>query len=252
MPKLGWLVGVALVFFAGAAGADDWVRPEPTSYHSRGFAEVAEIFPPNSRQNPGGKPLCFFYAIGYPGIAWQIDARLAWKGPLVNESMPYQALVSPEGDLVTLNEHGSVGYRNAVVLYGRNGTLVKAYALEDLIPASELESWEHDGKVSLSTSSRWWTREAKYYFLAEPRRVAIFLPWAYALEIPLDGSPAAYGPVESFAALAALRRKEAAAAATGHFGAINEEVEVWATSLRFSSITDVLTARAGLRRRLPP
>ena len=245
MRKLGWHLCVVLVLLADAARADEWVSPEPTSYHSRGFVQVAEIFPPHSRQNPGGKPLCFFYAMGYSGSDWKIEARLVWQGQLVNERMPYQALVSPEGDLVTLNEHGSVGYDNAVVLYRQDGTLVKAYALADLLSAEELESWERGGKVSLSTSSRWWTRDAKYYFLTEPRRIDIVLPWAYALEIPLDGSPATYGPVATFAALAALRRKEAAA--TGHFGAINEEVEIWATSLRFSSITDVLAARAGLR-----
>jgi hypothetical protein len=35
------------------AAADDWVRPEPTSYHFRGFGFVAEVFPPRSAAKPG-------------------------------------------------------------------------------------------------------------------------------------------------------------------------------------------------------
>ena len=35
-----------------SASADDWGAPEPVSFHSRGFGYVAEIFPPQSRQNP--------------------------------------------------------------------------------------------------------------------------------------------------------------------------------------------------------
>jgi hypothetical protein len=37
--------------------------------------------------------------------------------PLVNERKPYQAVISQQGDLVTLNEHGSIGYGNVVVIY---------------------------------------------------------------------------------------------------------------------------------------
>jgi len=44
------------------------------------------------------------------------DAELKWQAPLVNERKPYQAVISPQGDLVTLNEHGSIGYGNAVVI----------------------------------------------------------------------------------------------------------------------------------------
>lgn len=247
MPSLGGLFVLVLAVLATAARADDWVGPEPTSYHGRGFAHVAEIFPPHSRQNPGEKPLCFFYTMGYPGSGWKLDARLEWQAPLVNQRMPYQALVSPEGDLVTLNEHGRVGYANAVVLYGRDGALVRAYALEQLVPGDELRRREHDGQVSLSTSSRWWNREARYYFLARPQRLYVVFPWEAALEVFLDGSKTAYAPVATFPELAALLQKEAADAARGMFHSANEETEIWATSLRFSSITDVLAARAGAR-----
>jgi len=235
MAKSWGLLGLLLVLFAAPAVGDDWALPAPTGFVSPGFSHVAEIFPPHSRQNPGERPLCFFYAVGYPGAAWQVDAHLVWEGPLANERMPYEALISFDGDFVTLNEYGSVGYDNAVVIYGRDDRLVKAYALQDLIPADELQSWEHDGKVALSTSSRWWNKGASYYFLAEPRRLYVVLPWKAALKIPLDGSAPEFGPAARYAELAA----------PGANGAVAMQVGVSSLSLRFASITDVIAARLG-------
>src|SRR4030081_1995993 len=78
-----------------SAPADDWGAPEPVSFHSRGFGYVAEIFPPQSRQNPTEKPLCYFYEVGYGGgTEWKIDAELKWKASLVNDVMPDQAAIS--------------------------------------------------------------------------------------------------------------------------------------------------------------
>jgi hypothetical protein len=133
-------IALLAALHGASARADDWVRPEPTSFHSRGYGYVAEIFPPRSRQNPADLPLCYFYEIGHPGSDWRIDAKLKWAAPLVNETMPYQALISQAGDLVTLNDHGSVGYRNAIVIYDQLGHATKAYQLDDLLPADEIQS----------------------------------------------------------------------------------------------------------------
>lgn len=247
--RAGWmavLIGLWLGLASAPATADKWAGPEPTSYHSRGFSYVAEIFPPRSRQNPGDKPLCFFYEVGYAG-GWKVDARLVWKAPLVNPTGPYQAVVSPQGELVTLNEHGRVGYDNAVVIYRRDGSLVKAYTLDELLPAAVISRNENEAKIPISISSRWWTRDAEYYFLAQPARFYIALPWGVALEFLLESGEASYAPVGAFPELAALRRKEAADAALGIVHSLNEETEVWSTSLRFASITDVLAAQSGAR-----
>jgi hypothetical protein len=241
------IAGLWLALFASRAAADDWVRPEPTGFHSRGFFYVAEIFPPQSRQNAGDKPLCYFYAMGYAGSGWKVDARLVWKAPLVNSTGPYQAVLSPEGDLVTLNEHGRVGYDNAVVIYRRDGSLVKAYTLDDLLPAKVISLNENEAKIPISMSSRWWTRDAAYYLLAQPARFYVALPWGSALEFLLENGKVSYAPAAEFPEFAALRRKEAADAARGMFHSTNEEVEVWSTSLRFSSMTDVRAARSGVR-----
>ena len=229
------LLGLGLVLPGAPAAADKWARQEPTSYFSRGFGYVAEIFPPQSRQNPDDKPLCYFYEVGYPGSDWRVDARLKWTAPLVNLTGPHQAVLSPQGDLVTLNEHGHVGYENAVVIYRRDGTLLKAYALDDLLPSKEISLNENEAKVPISISSRWWTRDVKYYFLTEPARFYVVLPWGSALEFLLDSGKVDYAPMTAFAELGALRQRQF----------VNEETEVWPTSLRFSSITDVLTAKSG-------
>jgi hypothetical protein len=49
MSKTALLISLLFALLGALARADDWVRPEPTSFHSRGFGYVAEIFPPNSR-----------------------------------------------------------------------------------------------------------------------------------------------------------------------------------------------------------
>jgi len=233
MRKLAVLIGFCLACLGPPARADDWVRPEPTSFHARGFSYVAEIFPPHSRQNAGDKPLCYFYELGYPGIEWRVDAHLRWKAPLVNDPMPYQALVSQRGYLVTLNDHGRVGYQNAVTIYDRGGKLVKSFALEDLLPANEISLNENESKVPISSSSRWWNRGAKYFFLDEPARLYVIVSWGSVLEFFLDSGKTSYGAIARYRDVAELLGKPFA----------DEETEAWRTSLRFSSITDVLAAK---------
>ncbi len=203
--------------------ADDWAAPEPRSFHARGFELVAEIFPPHSRQNVGDRAYCYLYEMGYPGTAWMIAPKLRWRGPLVNRGMPYEAILSMDGHLVTLNEWWHVGYEHAVVIYDRFGKLVKTYALDQLIPQTDMD------KFSESVSSRWWNKGAKYYFINKPARLYIVLAWGSALEFSLADGQVRYGPANTFQGLKT---------ADG-----NAETEVWATSLRFSSVTDLLQAR---------
>ena len=225
IPVLGFIV-LCLSF---SAAADDWGAPNPVSFNSRGFGYVAEIFPPRSRQNSTEKPLCYFYEVGYPGgTAWKIDAKLKWKVPLANDLMPYQAVVSMHGRLVTLNEYGTLGYKNAVAIYSKTGTLVKTYQLDELIPASD------SGKIETSMSSRWWNKDAKYYFLDNPGRLYVVLPWGKVAEFHLDTGQHKYGPSAQFSELARVLAKG---------NNTKEETEIWATSLRFSSITDLMEAK---------
>ena len=209
--------------------ADEWVAPEPVSFHSRGFGFVAEVFPPRSRQNSTEKPVCYFYEVGYPGTAWKIDAKLKWRVPLANDLMPYQAVVSMQGRLVTFDEHGAAGHKNAVAIYSPTGSLVTRYQPDEFIPAADI------GKIETSESSRWWTKGAKYYFLESPGRLYIVLSWGKVVEFNLDTGRHKYGPAAEFSDLAKAMAK-------GDYA--NEETEIWAISLRFSSITDLLGTKA--------
>jgi hypothetical protein len=229
MRKFLPVLGFTVLCLSLSAAADDWGAPEPVSFRSRGFGYVAEVFPPRSRQNSAEKPLCYFYEAGYPGgTAWKVDAKLRWKALLVNDVMPYQAIVSMHGRLVTLNEYAALGYKNAVAIYSQTGTLVKTYQLDEFLPAGDT------GKIQTSMSSRWWNKEAKYYFLENPGRLYVVLPWGNAVEFHLDKGRYKYGPSAEFSDLAKVMAKGINS---------NEETEIWETSLRFSSITDVVDAR---------
>ena len=87
--------------------------------------------------------------------------------------------------------------------------------------------------MPISASSRWWNRGAKYFFLDEPARLYVILSWGSVLEFFLDSGKTSYGAVARYHDVAELLGKPFA----------NEETEVWRTSLRFSSITDVLAAK---------
>jgi hypothetical protein len=221
VPIVFWLL--ALISGSSITHDDDWALPEPTSFHSRGFGHVAEVFPPKSRQNPGSRPLCYFYAVGYGGTEWKVPAQQTWRAELANSRMPYQALVSMDGVLVTLNEHGHVGYENAVVIYDHKGRLVRKYHLDELLNERDLTHVDH------SESSRWWTHAAKYYMTQAPARLYIVLESGNVLEFSLADGGLRKGRLSSFASLAAVLQRSSP----------NEETEVWSTSLRFSSITDV-------------
>ena len=71
----------------------DRVGPQPVGFHARGFGYVAELFPPNSRHNPGTRPVAHFYEVE-SGIGWTVQAQRLWTAQLANEVMPQAALVS--------------------------------------------------------------------------------------------------------------------------------------------------------------
>ncbi|HYT73402.1 MAG TPA: hypothetical protein VEL79_01530 [Vicinamibacterales bacterium] len=209
--------------------ADDWMLPEPASFHARGMSRVAEIFPPASRQNSGSRALCYFYELGYPGTRWDVTPQLTWKAQLANERMPVEAIVSMDGWLVTLNNWGGTGKAHAIVVYDRHGRLVADWSGDQLFTHPTLE---RIARERMSTSSIWWNEKAKYYF---SRANTLFINVADNVVIRIDLAGGSYrvGSQSTF-------RDYAAVAADA-----NALTEVWKTSLRFSSMTDTLAARAG-------
>jgi len=100
-------------------------------------------------------------------------------------------------------------------------------------PSSDAE------KIETSISSRWWNKNAKYYLLDNPERLYVVLPWGKVVEFYLDTGRHRYGPSAEFGDLAKAMAKDFA----------NEETKIWETNLRFSSITDVVEAKAKQRAR---
>ncbi|KPJ73160.1 MAG: hypothetical protein AMS14_06710, partial [Planctomycetes bacterium DG_20] len=223
----------AVVLASALSGYADLAAPEPVSFASRGFSYVAEVFPPQSRRNPGQKPLCCLYHVGHPGTTWTVDAKLLWKAELVPlpEAGPYQAVLSVRGDLVVIN--GQTGRpEHSVIIYSPGGKPVKSYPLASLTSVTPRE-----GGLPM-----WgWHRGARYFFLRREARFYILLPWGKAMEFNLDDGTLQHGDTTDFPKLAAVARKPHA----------DEEAKIWATSLRFSSITDVLQAGVAVPHAAP-
>jgi len=214
---------------AGTIGlaADEWMLPEPASFHSRGMQLVAEIFPPASRQNQGQRALCYFYELGYPGTRWDVTPTLKWKAELANEKMPVDAIVSQDGWLVTINNWYGAGQAHSLVVYDPRGHLVADWSGDRLFADPALQRIARD---RMSTSSVWWNQHAKYYFTRQQVLYVSVSPDA-VIRVNLAAGSYRVGPPSAF-------RDYAATAADA-----NADTEVWKTSLRFSSITDILATR---------
>jgi hypothetical protein len=220
-PSLSFvLVLASLASIPEPTRADDWPIAHPRSWYGQGFSRVVEVFPARSRQNPGDKPLAYAYDLGYPGTTWKIDAKLIWKAALPNREAPYEAIVSSDGWLVTLDDWGNLGFDNALVIYDPAGKLIKALKLDGLVPADVADR-------DRSKSSRYWRRGAQYLFDTKAKLFQIQLDKAGVVEVSLATGAAQY-----------VDAAKASKLANPETATINE------ISLRFSSITDLLAERA--------
>jgi len=224
---LAAVLGSSLIV-AARLSADEWTLPEPARFHARGMQLVAEIFPPASRQNPGKRALCYFYELGYPGTRWDVTPTLKWKAELVNEHMPVDAIVSQDGWLVTMNEWYGSGRAHSLVVYDPRGRLVADWSGDRLFADPAVQKIARE---QTSMSSVWWNQHASYYF-TQQRMLFVSLSADAVLRVDLAAGSYRVGTASAL-------RDYTAAAADG-----NALTEIWKTSLRFSSITDVLAARA--------
>ena len=86
----------------------------------------------------------------FPGI-W----RTVWQAPLVNEVAPVEALVANGGRyVVTFDNWHMVGFGDhVVVIYGRDGKLIRSLKLQDILPEDYILA------LPRSVSSMWWGGE---------------------------------------------------------------------------------------------
>lgn len=85
------------------------------------------------------------------GAGWET----VWARPLVNDVSPVNALVAPGGAfVVTFDNWHSVGYGDdVVVIYGRDGSLIRTLPLSDILPERYIRTLPH------SVSSMHWGGE---------------------------------------------------------------------------------------------
>jgi hypothetical protein len=170
MYRWAWGLGVALLFalVGDLARADSWLPPTPERYLSSDGAWRLTVLPREITS-----PLRYFddkvsgrnNAGAIPGDAQTSalgemehleDGRwvVAWKKPLVNEVSPVHVVVSRHGQAVTFDNWHSMGYgRDAIVIYDREGALVRAIGLSDFLPEEYLRA------LPRSVSSLHWRGE---------------------------------------------------------------------------------------------
>jgi hypothetical protein len=148
-----------------------------------------------------------------------------WTAELAARLMPQAALVSMAGHLVTLDDYYETGGANALVIYDRGGRFVRSFALTELLEPQDLNA------AQLSDCGRAWREGVRFFFTAtsNPKLYAL-LPSRRALELGLETGKLRRGAIGDFPVLRAIIARQFP----------NEETEVWVTSLRFSSISDLL------------
>lgn len=82
-----------------------------------------------------------------------------WDKPLVNEVRPVSAIVSDDGrHVATFDNWYSTGFgENVVVLYGADGSLVRSFALSDVVPAYFVDAFPR------SVSSLHWRVDGSHF-----------------------------------------------------------------------------------------
>jgi hypothetical protein len=218
---------ITLLLAATAAGLElpacSRLAPEPQGFHARGFGYVAEVFPPKSRHNASARPVVHFFSVNYAGHDWRVDAQRRWTATLPHESMPQAALVSMEGHVVTLDDYHQAGAVHALAIIDRGGRFVRSYALEELLEPAAL------ALVPQSDCGRLWREGARFFFTgpANPT-LYVLLSSQRVLQVALSTGELRRGGVSDYPELAEILSRSHP----------NEEAEIRALSLRFSSLSD--------------
>jgi len=235
-----FLIIAFILFLLEPILSDTWIPKGPTCYKSVASFYFAEIFPAHSRIN-NEKPMCYFYKtnpISNDDMIYEPEKMysLIWKGELVNDGAPNTALISPNGYLVTIDEHGNLGFDHSLVIYNKEGQVVKDFNVTDLIPSKDVQLF------TASTSSIYWRNDAKYFFINlynenesmhNPSHLYIILSTQKVIEISLDNGFIKYGDVEKFKYANYLNLSNSS----------NERAYFRESSLDFSSLTELLDCK---------
>lgn len=164
--------------------------------------------------------------MGYPGSDWRVQERRVWTAELGAQRFPLTALVSQAGHLVTLDDHYEYGGGNALVIYDRDGRFIRSFTLDELLEPRDLTG------VQWSDCGRAWRERVRFCFTTTGNaKLYLLLPSRRAIELSLKTGELRRGALNDFPALSAIVSRQFP----------NEETELWVTSLRFSSISDLLS-----------
>lgn len=153
---------VAIWFLLAAAcvaNADSWPSPTVREVFSASRDHFVRVTPGESWGDTWGfkgeKIGRYATAEFYTRAAdrsYKPTATVTLKNPVA----PVDFYVSNDGRLVTIDNWHNRGYGAVVVIYARDGALVKAYTLADLFTQEEIEAFSH------SVSSIHWHETAVY------------------------------------------------------------------------------------------
>lgn len=107
--------------------------------------------------------------------------RSRWSRVLVNDVAPVEAAIRDDGRfVVTLGEHPGTGPRNALVIYGRRGELLRHFLLTDMLEEDDWEPARGDsGKLR-------WLEGAEWEFTREPEHFVLRLEWGREVRVDLN------------------------------------------------------------------
>ncbi len=144
---------LAVLLICTAVHSDDWASPQVREVFSKSRDYFVRVIPGNSWGD----------AVGFKGAdkgsyakaqffrrqadqSYKLTREIQTGSPVA----PVDFFVSGAGYLVTLDNWHNVGYGKIAVFYSPEGTLIRAYTLDDLFSKEEIEQFDH------SVSSIWW------------------------------------------------------------------------------------------------
>lgn len=183
LPKL--VVAMMVAWMATPCNADSWNIPSETTVTSSNGTWRLVIVP-----RPLSSQLAYFEdkSEGSSGTgdkqadAGSASARMqqfvqgrwkeVWKGPLLNDVAPVDALVSDEGRVITFDNWHSMGYGDdTIVVYDPAGRVACQRGLDDLLPIVYVDH------LPRSVSSRRWRGEVSLDPDSRHARVPVALPF---------------------------------------------------------------------------
>ncbi len=138
--------------------ADSWGWPTEKGYFFENESYMAHIKPPGYLKEDG--PLLEVFEVK------QTEKTLLWQCKMGKLRAPLEVYISDNGKyVVSVNEHGRVGYGNYVVAFYNEGGCIDKYTLESILDLPEDTAERELFKLMPhSTTSRWWDQNSIKFF----------------------------------------------------------------------------------------